>query len=668
MDEMVEFFNSNLVYLYNIHAPVKTSRFTKKPAPWLTDNLRLMMKLRNKALLKYKKLKSDIALAEYKDLRNFVSMAVKNEKKAYLNHKFRTDPGGFWKTVKHLNINNNSSQCCKSSYSPSELNTYFVEGIPAVDASHDVIFEKYFGKRHDNSGNFFEFTRVDESLVDKIISNIKSNARGTDEIDIKMLLYISPYLTSHITYIVNKCLESSTFPKAWKNSNVIPVPKVANPEEYAQFRPISILPTISKILERIVHNQVSEYVKTNNILPSTQSGFRPNHGTSTALLHVTDDIYRACDSGRGTVLVLLDYSKAFDTLDHNTLCSKLKYFGFCDEAVIFFQNYLSGRQQRVCVGSAVSDFLPVSRGVPQGSILGPLLFSIYTADFSTYLNTCLSHQYADDFQIYHSFYSLNVESAITNINKDLQNIADISKAHSLLLNSSKSKLLLFGKVDQRLLDNNLKISIDGSQLTLSNQCRNLGLILDTNMRFESHVSELVQKAYYKLKVLYMHKDHLSTDIKLRLCDTLILSVLSYCNVVYWPALTNREKNSLQKIQNSCLKFCYNQRKFDHVSPLFEASGWLKLNERFVLQMATLTHKILLNNSPEYLYSKLTPGTSIHSRLTRNCQRLTIPKHRSAQFQRCFSYNAVRIYNSIETKLKALTSLETFKKSVKKSLK
>ena len=627
-----------------------------------------MIGLRNKALSRYKKTKTAIAWTEYKDLRNFVCTAVRNETKAYLRHKFGIDPKGFWRTINRLNINN-STPSFNNTFDPEKLNKHFIESIPTCNLTNKTFISDTYGTtRHSNFKEEFRFKEVNDEVVDKIILNIKTNAKGSDGIDLKMLSLITPFLTGYITYILNKCLKFSTYPRAWKNANITPVPKVKEPKDFSQVRPISILPVMSKILERIVHNQLSEFVIINKILPSTQSGFRPQHSTTTALLQVCDDIYRACDQGKSAVLVLLDYSKAFDTLDPWTLCTKLKYFGLSDFAVNFFHNYLSGRQQRVCNASGCSGFLPVDAGVPQGSILGPLLFSLYTSDFNIYLKTGQTHQYADDLQIYHTFYSTNLPQAISDINNDLEIVYRISMAHSLLLNESKSKLLIFGKSSQQLgaLDN-CNIKINNVLLPSSNSCKNLGLLIDNKLRFENHVSELVQRSYYKLKVFYILKNTLTTEIKLKLCDSLILSMLSYCDVVYWPALTMREKNTLQKLQNACLKFCYDSRKYDHVTPLYQTSNWLKLDQRYFVHMATLVHKINLTGNPEYLSQKLVRGNSIHNRHTRHCQRLSVPKHRTQQFKRSFTYNAAVIYNSLQPDVKSQTSVTGFKRSVKKFL-
>ena len=623
-----------------------------------------MIKLRKKALSKFKKIKTDAAWQEYKDLRNYITMAVRNEKKAYLQHKFRVDPKSFWQTLKSLNISSSPKSQPLSIGTPSDFNAHFLNSIPTMDLTANNTFLESYRNAHFADSDFV-FSEVDEHCVNDIISKIKTNASGADDIDRRMISLITPYLTPYLTFLINKCLISSYFPLVWKCANVLPVPKVSNPSGISDFRAISILPILSKVLEKVMYNQLNSFATSKNILPSTQSGFRSLHSTTTALLHVSDEILRACDKGMTTSLVLLDFSRAFDTLDHAMLLAKLKYFGLSERAVKLFSSYLDNRKQRVCIDKNRSDFLSLGRGVPQGSILGPLLFSLYTSDFCKFLKSCQSHQYADDMQIYYSFNSNNIAEAARKINDDLQVVLEVSTCHGLHLNGSKSKILLFGPHKDKVKENaNFRIEIGGSLLTPSETTKNLGVMFDTNFRYESHVSGLMQKCYSKLKILYIHKDILSTDIKLRLCDSLILSVVSYCDVVYWPALTIREKTSLQKLQNSCLKFCYSARKFDHVTPLLQASQWLTLDERFRVHLATLVHRVVLNNSPSYLFEKLVRGSDVHERSTRHRFRFNVPKHRTAMFQRSFSYNAIKIYNTLSKEVVSRTSMTTFRRAVR----
>lgn len=671
VDDMIDFWNSNILKLFDIHAPLKTVRISKAPAPWLTENLKLMMKLRDKAHLKYKHEKTDQAWVAYKDLRNLINMSVKSEKRAYLDYKFKTEPKLFWKTLKYLNINN-SSENTAVDFEPEVYNDFFINKSPNVNTNGSFISDCYDNKTFLNDDVKFNFTKVSVDKVEKILHSIKSNAKGSDGIDLKMLLLVIPYLSLHITFIINQCLVTGTYPKQWKDAFVIPVPKVTNPSLLSNFRPISILPTISKILEKIIHEQLTSFLNNNNILPSTQSGFRANHSTTTALLHVSDELFRACDSHKTTFLILLDYSKAFDTLIHTTLCSKLKYFGLGDLAVNFFYEYLSLRQQKVIVNNRSSGYLANNKGVPQGSSLGPLLFSIYTADFSNFLNFSMSHQYADDFQLLYSFFSDDIDVAVSNINSDLITIALVSSAHGLVLNEAKTELLIFGKHRDTVANSianvpNLNVSLNGKILTPSSNCRNLGVFFDVNLRFSKHVSNLIGKSYGKLKVLYMHKDILSQNVKLKLCDSLILSCISYSDTVYWPAILHKDKESLQKIQNACLRFCYNIRKFDHISAKFTESKWLNLEERFKFHMASLIYKINELQTPIYLFNKLVKSSHIHNRPTRHCDLYVVPRHTSALFQGSFSYNSITIYNQLPAHIKSSPSITSFKRQIKNFL-
>lgn len=271
-------------------------------------------------------------------------------------------------------------------------------------------------------------------------------------------------------------------------------------------------------------------------------------------------------------------------------------------------------------------------------------------------------------RIYFSFHLKDIENAVSKVNLDLLNISDVSRAHKLVLNESKTELLVFGTHKENVASNpDFNIIVNEVPLVPSNSCKNLGLYLDVDLRFTTHVNCLLQKSYCKLKTLYIHKDFLSPDIKLRLCDALILSNLAYCDIVFWPALLSKDKNSLQKIQNSCLRFIYNLRKFDHISDKFRESHWLNLDERFQLHMACLIYKINNLKLPEYLFLKLIKGSLTHDCPTRSRDLYTVPRHNSAQFERSFVYNATKIYNSLPPNIKSASSLPKFRDHIKNLL-
>lgn len=239
-----------------------------------------------------------------------------------------------------------------------------------------------------------------------------------------MLCLTLPTTLQVITDIINRSISTHTFPELWRCAIVRPIPKTNNPINTKDLRPISILPCLSKILERVVYSQVVEYLEANNILPDLQSGFRQGRGTATALADVVGNILKARDRGEGTILVLLDFSRAFDAINTTLLLSKLSFYGFDSDTVEWFKSYLSGRSQLVELhrdnGSTLaSPPLHVSRGVPQGSILGPLLFILYSADITKSFFNCRYHMYADDIQLYLSLKADEASSAVQKINDDL---------------------------------------------------------------------------------------------------------------------------------------------------------------------------------------------------------------------------------------------------------
>lgn len=666
VNDKIKYLNENIIKLFDIHAPITTIKVSKPKAPWLTDVIKIMIKTRNKLLADFKKYKTDDLWNQYKQMRNYVTNAVRQEKKAYLEFSHNRGIRETWKALDTLNINSHKHPSLPDSFNNmNEINEYFVQvSTNAKSACKDLV--AYFkNNKFKTTHEEFKFMQVNAVKIEKIINSIKSNAKGADGITIDMIKYCIPYILNHITHIVNASLDQSEFPEIFKNALVIPVPKINDPNSFSDLRPISILSAFSKIIERVMHEQINVFLNENNILPLQQSGFRKGHSTVSALLEVTDDIIRSVDERRTTALVLLDYSKAFDTLDHDLLCAKLHYYGFHNSAVNLICNYLTNRSQSVILSNNVSESLPVTSGVPQGSILGPLLFIVYAADIARQLNFCNYHQYADDTQVYLNFSKSEALQAITNINNDLESLHAYSIRSSLMLNPSKSTVIYFGP-DSDWTAANFNIIINGEILPTTGVAKSLGLVLDKQLRFREHTNKLVQKCYLALRNLFRNRFLLNKDIRKKLSESLVLSILNYADIIYGPCLDTRTAGRIQKIQNNCVRLVFNLTRRDHVTCKLNELGWLNMHNRRQLHYSCFLHKMFTTNHPEYLIKKLNQRSTSHNINIRHSHHFTIPKHRTTFFKRSFCYSATKIYNSIPLQIKSYSPL-SFKASLRKNL-
>lgn len=571
-----------------------------------------------------------------------------------------------WKLLKSFDIHTKKrTEVPGHLQKPTVLNDFFIQTSQSGNNTPDPDTILFYNNNRLRNVDSLEFSLTNEREIYETLMSIKSKAIGEDLISIDMLLYCCPVILPYIAHIFNFCFESQTFPLMWKQSHIIPLPKVNNPGELKDLRPISILCSLSKALEKIIERQIRQHFNTYKILPEHQSGFRPGYSCSTALAKVTDDLFSAIDENKLCVLILLDYSKAFDRINHDLLLAIMHYAGFSQSAVSLLRSYLNGRTQCVVLNSEKSGYSPVKCGVPQGSILGPLLFTLYTFEFYKSISFCTTHFYADDTQMYYSFDEKDSLQACQNINYDLQNLLQISNKFCLDINASKSKAMIFGRTASRIrASNNVKISVDNETICFTNSAKNLGLILDVNLRFSAHVSAIVKKSYCSLKLIYANRHILNKKTKTILCEALVLSHLNYADVVYGPCLLKADARRLQLIQNSCIRLICGLRKRDHVSAKIVEIGWLHTERRRILHCCSFYHKIITTKKPQYLLNKLRFRTDIHNINIRFKNTLTPPQHKTTLYRSSFTYNSAKLYNRIPANLKLLSS-DTFSKRLKK---
>ena len=676
VDAMVDTFNHCVTTLFDTHAPLKTVKIREsKSLPWVTDNVKLMIDLRNEAHTRSRRTGTERDRHQYKELRELVARSIFWEKRAYYNQLVNSQLGDskkLWKNIKSkVIVNPTKSDSLPESFSdPNLINAHFlrVPGSDVVQIS-DLTYYEY----HRHSDAVFKLSPVSETEIAKYIRSMTSNAVGGDGITRDMLILTLPRTLAVITAIINRSISTGRVPRQWKHSLVTPIPKVDDPSDLKDLRPISILPYMSKILEKSIYSQLYGFVERNNILPSMQSGFRRGRGTVTALLDVTDNVLAEQDSGCGTVLTLLDFSRAFDCLNTSLLISKLAFYGIDRQSISWFDSYLTQRSQSVRLvgadgGVRISNACLVDRGVPQGSILGPLLFIIYSADLSKAIKHSRFHCYADDVQLYISAPPNDMKAALCKMGEDLDRIANWSDRNCLVLNAEKSKYLILGSKSQvqKIVSANPRVEIQGQHIASVHEARNLGLLFDSHLHFEGHLMRLVKSCFYRLRVLYKIRNLLSEDARIRLCETLILSILNYGDLVYGPRMLSGAQRLIQRVQNACCRFCFHVPPRSHITPFLDKASMLNMRSRRQLHLASLMFDVVNFARPDYLHRKLRFPTDFDSRYGTRAARppLSTHMHRTAAFEGSFRHQATKCWNNVPPPLRDITVKKKFKQMYK----
>ena len=306
---------------------------------------------------------------------------------------------------------------------PSDLNSHFTTLASKLANKENALSKLPDISSMQENSNGFKIQRTNYDQIKKIILGLKNDcSSGYDNIPVRFIQLVSDHLISPLVHIIKNSIDKKFFPNSWKIARVCPIPRVDQPTSVKDFPPISVLPILSKVCERVILQQLCNFIEQESLYTTTQSGFRKGHSTTTVLLKIRDDIKRAMNKSEVTVEFLVDYSNAFDTIDQNILLEKLLKFNFSPQVIEIIFSYISDRKKYVQVNDKSSEMSNMYFGVPQGSILGPAVFNLYVADLSEILPST-SAQYTDDTTIYDSCKNSEIKLCAQNLEKDLNNLS-----------------------------------------------------------------------------------------------------------------------------------------------------------------------------------------------------------------------------------------------------
>ena len=674
VNEKVTILENTINGLLDIFAPYKTFKITKpNSTPWLTDEIKQLMNKRDMFKHNFNLTGNKTFESNYKELRNRVTGMMRQSQKKMFNETINSkvkDSKDFYKTAKKLNIISDKTTKVKVNFSAQTLNENFVKNNNnPIDPNFIEEKLQNLYKNFPPSIHTFSFQPVSEEEVIKATKSLKSMSVGVDQINSFVIKSLLSRISTVLVHIVNVSFEHGIFPENWKKAVITPIPKVSIPLSPSDFRPISLLPALSKIIEKLANIQIVAYLIEHNFLDPYQSAYRKNHSTQTALLKLCEDIYDIIDDSEITLLVLLDFSKAFDTVNHKLLLAKLDILGFEKNTCDWILSYLSGRQQMVKTDTESSSWSPIINGVPQGSILGPLLFTILISDMRRSIWNGSYITYADDTNLYWESEVDTINSTIDTANQVLGQISTYCVDTCLRLNESKCKFMFIGSKPAirklNIAETNF-LNINGTDLERVNKAKVLGVTFDEVLSWQKQVNLCISKAMGNFFQMYRYKKFLNEEAKITLCDSIILSQFNYCDIVYSNMDVILEKK-VQKIQNMCLRFIFNYRMKDKCDYdlLLKKLNWLNMKNRRIKHGLTMIYKILNGLAPHYLSDNFTLTSEIHNVNTRRASNsIYINKNITSKIHRkSYSFYMAQIYNNVPENIQKSVSVNAFKHSI-----
>ena len=496
---------------------------------------------------------------------------------------------------------------------------------------------------------------VSGQFIRGILGSMNANkSSGLDDISAGFLKDGADFLIDPIKHIVNMSIMSEVVPDGFKDARVTPLYKKGSRLDPGNYRPVSILPVLSKILEQAVNGQLCSFLNLNGILFEFQSGFRGKYSTDTCLVNLTDHIRSETAKGNVTGMVMIDLQKAFDTCDHSVLLQKLDCMGIEPD---WFRSYLSGRRQGVKVGDTISSFLDVTCGVPQGSILGPTLFLCYINDMSVALR-CRLALYADDSALMAS--GPDSKAVADFLSEQLSQCSAWLIDNRLSLHVGKTECILFG-THQKLKGREFLVTCGGALVKRVFSVKYLGVYLDQNLNFREHAVTILKKATGKLYFLYRCGASLDTSSRRLLCSALISSGLEYCCSAWYPGLLEESKKGLATLQRKMVRFINGMGPREHIGDGEICSlGWLPFPRRVDYFKMMHVFKVKKAIAPSYICQNFKFVSETHSyglrqsSLNFSLAGCTFPS-------RSFTRSAICLWNSLPIELKEIDEHKAFRK-------
>ncbi|KAF7249630.1 putative RNA-directed DNA polymerase from transposon BS [Varanus komodoensis] len=450
----------------------------------------------------------------------------------------------------------------------------------------------------------FQLLRPDD--VDKVLGRVRPTTCLLDPCPSWLINNAKHGIGTWILEVVNASLREGRVPAPLKEVVVRPVLKKVSldPEMATNYRPVANILFLGKVLERVVAGQLQAPLDETDYLDSFQSGFRPRYGTESAFVALYDDLCRERDRGSASLLVLLDLSAAFDTIDHGILLDRLAGLGVGGTALQWFHSYLNGRFQKVMLGDYGSAPWQLCHGVPQGSILSPLLFNVYMKLLGEVIRRCglRNHQYADDTQLYLSF-STNPGEAVAVLNWCLAEVMVWMRANKLKLNPDKTEVLLVG--GSGFGEGELNLVLNGVALPLRDRVRSLGVLLDPELSLEAQVTAVARNAFFQLRLIHQLRPYLEYDCLATVTHALVTSRLDFCDALY-VGLPLKTVQILQLVQNRAARLLTGTGRYVHMTPVLRQLHWLPIEVRAQFKVSVMTYKALNGLGPGYLKEHLCP--------------------------------------------------------------